>query len=120
MEHVIDDRLAQAVESVLNHPQTCPHGNPIPNSRGEIMDVESQPIPSLSTGDEGVIVKIVSERRDLLEYLLKLNLVPGTSLKVIEKAPFNGPITVETDTDRHALGRNVASIIWAKKEEKIS
>jgi len=50
-----------------------------------------------------------------LQYLATLGLVPGASVSIEEKAPFNGPIMVKVMGASYALGRNVASVIWIKK-----
>lgn len=34
-EHVISDAVEQRLVELLNHPTTCPHGNPIPGAAGE-------------------------------------------------------------------------------------
>jgi DtxR family Mn-dependent transcriptional regulator len=56
-------------------------------------------------------VKIVDERQNLLEYLMSMNLVPGTNIEVIEKAPFNGPITIKIDGKKVSISRKIASIV---------
>ena len=43
-----------------------------------------------------------------------LGLVPKASIEILEKAPFNGPITVKVGSTNHAISRAVASIIQVK------
>ena len=69
----------------------------------------------LSEHEKGVIVKIVEEKADLLHYLNTLGLVPGTSIEILEKAPFDGPITLQIGANSRALSRAVASIIQVKQ-----
>jgi DtxR family Mn-dependent transcriptional regulator len=112
LEHGLTDTVVQQLDTVLNHPTTCPHGNPIPTPTGNMVHVESVPLTALHPPATGVIAKIVGEDTALLHYLNALNLKPGISLKVIKQAPFNGPITVQIDDTHHALGRVVASKLW--------
>jgi Fe2+ transport system protein FeoA len=44
-----------------------------------------------------------------------MGLVPGASLEVVEKAPFNGPITIKVGRTNRAISREVASIIKVKR-----
>jgi Fe2+ transport system protein FeoA len=60
-------------------------------------------------------VKITEEKEDLLRYLSTMGLVPGVSLEVVGKAPFNGPITIKRGRNNRALSREVASIIKVKR-----
>jgi DtxR family Mn-dependent transcriptional regulator len=60
-------------------------------------------------------VKITEEKADLLRYLGTMGLVPGATLEVVGKAPFNGPITLRVGRTNHALSIEVASIIKVRR-----
>jgi len=115
LEHNLSETIVKPLEKALGNPQTCPHGNPIPSELGRLNEAKSELLISLNPGEGGVIIKITEEKHDLLQYLATLGLVPGTSVKIEEKAPFNGPIIVKAMGASYALGRNVASVIWVKK-----
>jgi len=115
LEHSITDEMIKPLEEVLKHPKTCPHGNPIPTENGEIIEEKSLPLLELAIGEQGTIVKITEERYDLLNYLDKLGLVPKASIEILEKAPFNGPITIKVGSTNHAISRAVAAIIKVKR-----
>jgi len=115
LEHAIAPDIIKPLEKTLGHPQTCPHGNPIPTKDGETIEEKSELLTDLKPGEGGVIVKITEERRDMLQYLASLGLMPGTSVEIEEKAPFNGPIMVKARGASYALGHDVASVIWVKK-----
>lgn len=115
LEHGISDEIAKKIEKTLGHPKTCPHGNPIPTECGGIIEESSQPLTKFSMKEKGIIVKITDENSDLLQYFGALGLKPEVSLEVIEKAPFNGPITVRVDNKNHALSREIAGLIRVRK-----
>jgi len=116
LEHSVTDDLTKPLEKALGHPTTCPHGNPIPTMCGGLLEEKSRSLLELDKGEKSVVVKIVKERRDLLKYLLTINLVPTAQIEIVEKAPFNGPITVKVNGQRQPISRNIASIVWVKKE----
>ena len=70
---------------------------------------------NLNPKESGTVVKITEEKQEVLEYLATLGLMPGASVEVVEKAPFNGPITVKVEGTNRALSREVAAIINVKK-----
>jgi len=116
LEHAIADKdVLKPLEKALGNPKTCPHGNPIPTESGKMSEERSEMLIGLSPGEKGVILKVTDERQDMLQYLATLGLVPGASVSVEEKAPFNGPIIVKVMGASYALGREVASAIWVKK-----
>lgn len=112
LEHGLTEDVVNRLESVLGYPTTCPHGNPIPTKSGAITEEASEPLTQLKTRERGVVVKIEHEDPAILRYLATLNLKPGTIIDVIEKAPFDGPITISVDNRHRALGRNLTSKIW--------
>ncbi|MCW4037470.1 MAG: metal-dependent transcriptional regulator [Candidatus Bathyarchaeota archaeon] len=117
LEHAIVDALTNPLEKALGHPTSCPHGNPIPKACGGILEEASQPLIGLPEGEKGVVAKIVKENQEVLEYLLTINLVPGTPIEVVEKAPLDGPITLLINGRRRPISRKLASIVWVKKED---
>ena len=117
LEHSISDEIAKKIEKALGHPKTCPHGNPIPTECGGIIEKSSEPLSEFNIGDKGVIAKITDERRELLEYLSSLEVRPDKIVEIVDKAPFGGPITVRIEGKNHALSREIASLIEARKIE---
>jgi len=115
LEHGISDEIAKKIEEALGHPKTCPHGNPIPTECGGIIEKTSQPLTKFNPKEKCVIVKITEEDPELLQYLKTLGLKPEAYLEVVEKAPFNGPITVKVDGKDHALSREIAALIKIRK-----
>jgi len=114
LEHSITDEMLPPLEKALRHPKTCPHGNPIPTAGGEIIEEESRSLLELEVGEQSTILKITEERADLLRYLGEMGLVPNASVVVLEKAPFDGPITVKAGSASRAISREVAAIIQVK------
>ena len=117
LEHSISDEIAKKIEKALGHPKTCPHGNPIPTECGGVLEEESRPLSEFNLREKGKIVKITDERREILEYLSSLEVKPNKIVEIIDKAPFSGPITISIEGKNHALSREIASLIEAKKIE---
>jgi len=115
LEHAITDDIIKNLEKVLGHPKTCPHGNPIPTKFGELSEDKSEPLINLNPREEGTMAKVTEEESDLLRYLATLGLKPGAHIEIMEKAPFNGPITIKVDGTNRAVSRKLASIIKVKK-----
>ncbi len=115
LEHGISDEIAKKIEKALGHPKTCPHGNPIPTECGGIIEDDSKPLTKFNLREKGVITKITDEDFELLQHLNTLGLRPETSIEVVEKAPFNGPIIVRVNGKDHALSHEIAAIIKIQK-----
>jgi hypothetical protein len=85
-EHIIDDEVEGYLLAALNHPTTCPHGNPL----GGQAAISSgwQTLDTLQPGETGVLRCITNETAPMLDYLGTLKMHPGTQVQVQERAPF--------------------------------
>lgn len=64
-----------------------------------------------------VCVKVIDERRWVNAHLATLGIRIGDRLTVVERAPFRGPVLVEINGTRHAIGRGVAAGIQVELDE---
>jgi len=112
LEHATDTAVTEALAAYLNHPMTCPHGNPIPTADGEITTPDTQPLTELTPDQSGIITCIAPESVLLFEYLAARGLTPGTAVKIEEIAPFNGLIMVACGDAVYPLGQEAAGHIY--------
>jgi len=116
-EHIMSPEVEKRMEALLDNPTTCPHGHPIPDKSGKTAAESVRRLSSLKRCQTGIIAKIAEERRDLLEYLATLGLMPQRKVRVEQIAPFDGPMLIQVDGANYALGREIADKIWVKGEK---
>jgi len=116
LEHSISEQLANSIETTLGNPQTCPHGNPIPDEKGHMSPLKSEALSDLENGQNAVVTQIPDESTELLHYLSTLGMFPGVRIAVQEKAPFKGPMLVKVGENSYPLSLDVASGIFVTKE----
>jgi DtxR family transcriptional regulator, Mn-dependent transcriptional regulator len=68
-------------------------------------------LSELEAGACGVIRQMSDGDAEALRYLDARGLIPEAAVEVVEKAPFDGPLTVRTGARAHILGRRLASQI---------
>jgi DtxR family Mn-dependent transcriptional regulator len=112
-EHVISDEVEARLVEVLDHPTTCPHGNPIPGS-----GYRAPHLVALADSEPGDNVRLerVTEQVEIdlasITYLSVHGFVPGTGAKVRSKAP-DGTLTLELgEADVIALGPALAQQLY--------
>lgn len=76
-------------------------------------DFEPLPLPSLPPGRTGQVVRIQGGRGLILR-LARLGIRPGARIRLISASPFSGPLLVEVDGVRVALGRGVTRRILVR------
>ncbi len=111
LEHALTPEAEARLATLLNHPETCPHGGPIPAPDGSLTVPPTRPLDGVPAGTRVWIQQIIEEEATLLRYLASLGLLPRTELRVEEVAPFGGPLLVQVGDARYALGREVAAKI---------
>lgn len=111
LEHHVSDELEARIASALGHPTRDPHGDPIPSADGAIDAVSSQLLADLEPGDVAAITRVPDRDPEQLRYLGELGVIPGQTVMVMEKLPFDGPIRVRIGTDEHLFGRPLAARI---------
>jgi DtxR family Mn-dependent transcriptional regulator len=111
LEHVISEEFEEKIFEALGRPTRDPHGDPIPTKDGTLVAGSHERLSDLEPGATGVIRRVSDRNAEMLRYLALRGLVPDATVQVVEKAPFNGPITVKTGEAAHVLGRDLASHI---------
>lgn len=111
LEHAVSDRLIERIYEYLGCPEFDPHGAPIPGRDGSIQPQRGVPLDQLPEGARGEVVEVCDRDPDFLRYLTGLNLKIGSELRVCDRAPFEGPITVALGSRRMAIGRGAGSRI---------
>lgn len=111
IEHAISDRLADRLEILLDYPQVDPHGHPIPSKAGEVTALHFRPLAEVGPGETVVIRQVSDWEREQLQYLQSLGLIPGAEIEIIERAPFDGPLTIKLDDRVFALAQDIAQTI---------
>jgi DtxR family Mn-dependent transcriptional regulator len=111
-EEGINDVLEDRMDEVAGHPTRCPHGEPIPTRDGVMPALADTSLIGLNPGAVGEISRVRTEDSEKLRYLGELGLVPGVTLHLHARAPFNGPLRVLADHQEHVLGHELAAAIW--------
>jgi DtxR family Mn-dependent transcriptional regulator len=111
LEHVVSDRLIERIHEYLGFPEFDPHGSPIPAKDGSIAPRRGVPLDELSTGQRGTVVEVSDRDPDFLRYLTSLKLKIGSEIRIRDRAPFNGPITLALGTRTVAIGHEAGARI---------
>jgi DtxR family Mn-dependent transcriptional regulator len=100
LEHAISDDVLDRLDALLGHPETDPHGDPIPSRQGKL---SSQVYATLATcvADRPVrIVRVTEQSPEFLQFAEQNGLQPGTTLRVSERNLTAGLITLRKNIGR--------------------
>lgn len=127
LEHSLSDEAAAALCRALEKPETCPDdGNPIPPCVLDVTDCEQcaeareregdrfrlvTQLSNLKPGEEGVVAFIKGGKM-ACQRLLDMGLTIGTRVRVLNAAPFRGPLEIAVRGSTLALGRRLAGHVF--------
>ena len=120
LEHVISEKMEERIAAALNHPEFDPHGDPIPALDGTMAVMDTTALSDMAAGDRVRVARIPDDSNsELLRYLAGLGLVPGAIMRLVEVAPFLGPLTVEVGDGRAVIGRNLADLVLVERVDEV-
>jgi DtxR family Mn-dependent transcriptional regulator len=118
LEHVISEELEEVIAAKLGHPTLDPHGDPIPDRKLAVADVQSQSLHALEPGERGTFIRVSDSDAEMLRFLAERRIVPGVEFELIEKQPFEGPLFVRFGDTVHVLGAVLARAMRVSVEEQ--
>ncbi|TVQ69980.1 MAG: metal-dependent transcriptional regulator [Balneolaceae bacterium] len=116
LEHVISEKFEAAIADLMDHPTHDPHGDPIPTADLEIPDSPSlAPLPSLKGTRSIVIGRVMTQDRDILSLLFRLELTPGQEIELIKNEAAG--IRVRINGSQYLVPHSIARLIWCENTE---
>jgi DtxR family Mn-dependent transcriptional regulator len=116
LEHAISSEVESALFEELGHPQTCPHGNPLPGCEQAVSGWI--PLTQAAPG-ERLVVKRVHElaeyNLELMAFLESKGLMPGAQIVVRDVLPFNQTISVDSRGQEVTLGFASAQYVFVER-----
>jgi DtxR family Mn-dependent transcriptional regulator len=115
LEHAISVEAENALYEELGHPQTCPHGNPLPGCEDAV--AQWRPLIDAPVGKEVTIRRVhelAEENAEVLEFLERKGIMLGKQATVSEILPFNQTLTLDVNGEAVTLGYSVARYIFVE------
>jgi DtxR family Mn-dependent transcriptional regulator len=119
LEHALSPLLEERIDAALGFPQFDPHGDPIPDAKLHLPQVEQITLNSLAVGKIGRIARVPHDDAEILRYLGKSGLRPGRQLKLIARTPYDQTMRIQIlDTGQELiigpeLGEQISILIEA-------
>ena len=111
LEHATAPEVTDALASFLGDPKTCPHGNPIPAADGLLAPWNGIRLSEVSAGSTIRVLAVRATATDVLKHLQDRDILPGREMTLLEAAPMDGPLTLDVDGKRVALGLLISNFV---------
>ncbi len=94
LEHIQSSKLIDQLDAFLNFPEFDPHGDPIPNVRGEIKNISTKTLAEASIGKEYTVMAVDDSSSEFLQYLMQLHITLSTKIKVLDRYEFDQSLLI--------------------------
>lgn len=95
LEHVGSEQLINKLDEFLGFPTVDPHGDPIPDQRGNIAETNYQPLNDFATNKTGTVIKIGGQSPALLNILEEKKISISSKIKILNKSEFDGSMEIK-------------------------
>ncbi|MBI4579661.1 MAG: metal-dependent transcriptional regulator [Planctomycetes bacterium] len=109
LEHAASDRVIERLNTLLGSPAFDPHGAPIPHGDGTISPLNGRLLSDCEVGHRGRILCVSDKDPAFLRYLAGIGIRIGLRFRLVDKAPFDGPLAIHAGRKKIVLGHPAAT-----------
>jgi len=116
LEHVSSRQLIDRLDKYLGFPQFDPHGDPIPDNKGKIKNVNRLSLFELPFNHPAAVLQVTNQSKEMLEILEHKNIGIGTKLEVKKHFHFDHSIELKIKTATITISEQLAKNIFVTYE----
>lgn len=115
LEHIKSEKLINALDAFLGYPKEDPHGDPIPNAKGEIPFREKELLAETLIDTNYMCVGVKDTSSAFLQYLDRQKIALGTTFKVVKHEKFDHSVTISLNNIELTLSKVVVQNLFVKQ-----
>jgi DtxR family Mn-dependent transcriptional regulator len=114
LEHIKSETLINRLDQFLGFPECDPHGDPIPNEKGEIKKINKLLLSEVALNKEYLCIGVKNSSSDFLQYLNKQNIALGATFIVKERENYDDTLTVEVNSKMMTMSNKTANNLYVQ------
>ena len=114
LEHIKSEQLINKLDDFLGNPTEDPHGDPIPNAKGQIITIEKQLLSEVSENKIGICVGVKDSSTEFLKYLDKQEIALGSRIEIIEKETFDSSLKIKVKAKELIISNKIAGNLFVR------
>ncbi len=97
LEHIQSEKLVDKLDKLLEYPDFDPHGDPIPNKKGEVKVRVNKTLADVAVGSSCKIVAVKDDSSSFLKYVAKVGLELNSEIVVVSKQEYDAITVIEVN-----------------------
>lgn len=112
LEHIQSTKLIDKLDKFLDYPEFDPHGDPIPNKKGEIKVYFKKKLSDIEVGNSCKMVAVKDNSSTFLQYVVKVGLGINNEIKVLSKQEYDALLVIEVNGVKSSVSQKFAENIF--------
>jgi DtxR family Mn-dependent transcriptional regulator len=114
LEHIKSEKLINKLDDFLGNPTEDPHGDPIPDAKGQIIKIEKVLLAELAENQIGICIGVKDSTSEFLKYLDKQEIALGSKIEIIGKESFDLSLKIKVNDKDISISNKIASNLFVK------
>ena len=114
LEHIHSEVFFDKMDEILNYPKVDPHGEPIPDKDGNVIQPDLKKLSKCKENDRVELASVTTSSEEFLSFLNKRNLSLGTEIKVLQKEDFDQSMKVFYNGQEENFSKTVCDRLLVK------
>ena len=115
LEHIHSEIFFDKMDELLNYPKVDPHGEPIPDKQGNIIQQNLTKLSECKAGEVVILSAVIDSSDEFLTYLNHRNLSLNSELKILEVEKFDQSMKIKFSGKTETLSEMVCDKILVQK-----
>lgn len=112
LEHIKSEKLTDELDKFLGFPKVDPHGDLIPDKRGNFKAINKVILSSCQPGDKGRFVGVDDSSKAFLQYLDKQQISLDTVIEIIHREEFDDSFVIKVKGEKKTVSHKTAKNLF--------
>jgi DtxR family Mn-dependent transcriptional regulator len=112
LEHIHSEKLVDKLDKFLEYPEFDPHGDPIPNKKGELKVQFKKTLSDVAVGSSCKMVAVKDNSSSFLQYVVKVGLGINNEIVVLSKQEYDAIMVIEVNGVKSSVSQKFAENIF--------
>lgn len=114
LEHIHSDLFFDKMDEILNYPKMDPHGEPIPDKDGNIIQPDHKKLSKCKENQTVELASVTTSSEEFLNFLNKRDLSLGTKLKILQIEGFDQSMLIAYNGREENFSKTVCERLLVK------
>lgn len=112
LEHIKSTKLIDKLDKFLDYPEYDPHGDPIPNRKGQLKVHYKKTLSDVPVGKKCKMVAVKDNSSSFLQYVVKVGLGINNEIVIVSKQDYDSMLVIEVNGITSSVSQKFAENIF--------